>query len=129
MKEKNEENEIINPIKKEVKRPIMKAISMIAIPLTIFFTLVVILIYWSFYTEVYRGASVTAQEWKEYMTASKTSVGSYAGCSNYEEYKDNVWEEQGYSEIPFVPIVIVLIGLGTLGIIARKSYKEGQEEE
>ena len=39
MSKKEKNNEIVSPIKKEVKRPLMKAISMIAIPLaiTIFF--------------------------------------------------------------------------------------------
>lgn len=129
MSKKEKNNEIVSPIKKEVKKPFMKAISMIAIPLSITIFLALITIYLGYVAEVREYANVTPEEWEEYRTANKTIVGSVAGSSNYEEYKEKVWQQQGYEMIPFIPIAIGGVGLLILGIVARKSYIEGQKED
>lgn len=129
MKNKVEINEIIEPIKKEVKRPIMKALSMILIPLSLCLILTISCIYLSYYMEIYDEATLTEEEWEKYeANAGNFLYGLHAGCGSYEEYKEKVWEEQGYAEIPFLPIILITIGIGTFGIIARNSYKKGQEE-
>lgn len=130
MKNEVEINEIIEPIKKEVKRPIMKALSMILIPLSLCLILTISCIYLSYYMEIFEEATITEEEWKEYEAKEDNPLyGVRAGCGSYEEYKERVWEEQGYSEIPFVPIILITIGMGAFGIIAKNSYKKGQEEE
>lgn len=130
MKNEVEINEIIEPIKKEVKRPIMKALSMILIPLGLCLILTISCIYLSYYMEIFEEATITEEEWKEYEAKEDNPLyGVRAGCGSYEEYKERVWEEQGYSEIPFVPIILITIGMGAFGIIAKNSYKKGQEEE
>lgn len=129
MKNEVEINEIIEPIKKEVKRPIMKALSMILIPLSLCLILTISCIYLSYYMEIFEEATITEEEWKEYEAKEDNPLyGVRAGCGSYEEYKERVWEEQGYSEIPFVPIILITIGMGAFGIIAKNSYKKGQEE-
>ena len=130
MSKKEKNNEIVSPIKKEVKRPWMKAISMIAIPLAITIFLALITIYLGYVAEVSEYANATPEEWEEDRTAGETSVGpALAGSSNYEEYKEKVWQQQGYEMIPFIPITIGGVGLLILGIVARKSYIEGQKED
>lgn len=123
------ENEVVEPIRKEVKRPFMKAMSIILIPLSIFLILVVICTYFAFYTDVDDYASLTPDEWKENSKGFTTSIGTYIGCSSYEEFKNEVWEQLGYSKIPIFPIIVIAIASGSFGIIARISYKESQKEE
>ena len=103
------ENEVVEPIRKEVKRPFMKAMSIILIPLSIFLILVVICTYFAFYTDVDDYASLTPDEWKEDSKGFTTSIG--------------------YSKIPIFPIIVIAIASGSFGIIARISYKESQKEE
>ena len=66
MSKKEKNNEIVSPIKKEVKRPLMKAISMIAIPLAITIFLALITIYLGYVAEVSEYANATTEEWEEY---------------------------------------------------------------
>ena len=130
MSKKEKNNEIVSPVKKEVKRPLMRAISMIAIPLAITIFLALIAIYLGYVAEVSEEADTTPEEWEEYRRAGETSVGyAEANSSNYEEYKALVWEDMGYNIVPFGPLIIGGIGLGVLGLVARKSYIEGQKED
>ncbi len=122
-------NKIIEPMKKEVKRPVMKALSMILIPLSICLILIISCIYLSYYMKIFKEATLTEEDWKKYEVNEDNALyGDRAGCGSYEEYKEKVWEEQGYAEIPFIPIILITIGIGAFGIIARNSYKKGQEE-
>ena len=123
------EHEVIEPIKKEVKKPLMKAMSMILIPLSIFCILIAVITYWAFYTDINDYASVTPEEWEEYSNGFTTPIGTYIGCNNYEEFKDQVWEEEGFSKIPLTLIIMIAIVSGSFGIVARKAYKESQKEE
>lgn len=123
------ESEIIEPIKKEVKRPLMKAMSMILIPLSIFCILIVITVYWAFYTDVDDYAAITPEEWEVYANGFDTPIGFYTECNSYEEFKNQVWEEEGFSKIPIASIIVIAMASGILGIIARRAYKESQKEE
>ena len=130
MRSKNEKEKVIKPIEKEVKRPMMKAIYKVAIPLSICILLALLTIYLGYVAEVSDEADTTPEEWEEYRKAGETSVGyAEANSSNYEEYKALVWEDMGYNIVPFGPLIIGGIGLGVLGIVARNSYKKGQEED
>ena len=130
MRSKSEKEKVIKPIEKEVKRPMMKAIYKVAIPLSICILLALLTIYLGYVAEVSEEADTTPEEWEEYRKAGETSVGyAEANSSNYEEYKALVWEDMGYNIVPFGPLIIGGIGLGVLGIVARKSYKKGQEED
>lgn len=130
MRSKSEKEKVIKPIEKEVKRPMMKAIYKVAIPLSICILLALLTIYLGYVAEVSDEADTTPEEWEEYRKASETSVGyAEANSSNYEEYKALVWEDMGYNIVPFGPLIIGGIGLGVLGIVARNSYKKGQEED
>lgn len=128
MKDKNKEIEIIEPIKKEVKRPLMKAISKVTIPLTIFLVLLIGTIYFSFYLETYEGASITEKEWEEYEEMGPSIKSIYGGFGNYDEYKESVWDND-YSMIPLELLIGITIGSGVLGFVSRNAYKKGQEEE
>lgn len=128
MKDKNKEIEIIEPIKKEVKRPLMKAISKVTIPLTIFLVLLIGTIYFSFYLETYEGASITEKEWEEYEEMGPSIKSIYGGFGNYDEYKESVWKSD-YSMIPLELLIGITIGSGVLGFVSRNAYKKGQEEE
>lgn len=128
MKDKNKEIEIIEPIKKEVKRPLMKAISKITIPLTIFLVLLIGTIYFSFYLETYEEASITEKEWEEYEEMGPSIKSIYGGFGSYDEYKESVWEND-YSMIPLELLIGITIGSGVLGFVSRNAYKKGQEEE
>ena len=128
MKDKNKEIEIIEPIKKEVKRPLMKAISKVTIPLTIFLVLLIGTIYFSFYLEIYEGASITEKEWEEYEEMGPSIKSIYGGFGNYDEYKESVWDND-YSMIPLELLIGITIGSGVLGFVSRNAYKKGQEEE
>ena len=65
MGKKKKDEDVVVPIEKNVKRPFMKALSMIAIPLSICITLIGILMYMSFYMEVVTLAKeVTDEEYK-----------------------------------------------------------------
>ena len=128
MKDKNKEIEIIEPIKKEVKRPLMKAISKVTIPLTIFLVLLIGTIYFSFYLETYEGASITEKEWEEYEEMGPSIKSIYGGFGSYDEYKENVWDND-YSMIPLELLIGITIGSGVLGFVSRNAYKKGQEEE
>lgn len=130
MRSKSEKEKVIKPIEKEVKRPMMKAIYKVAIPLSICILLALLTIYLGYVAEVSEEADTTPEEWEEYRRAGETSVGyAEANSSNYEEYKALVWEDMGYNIVPFGPLIIGGIGLGVLGIVARNSYKKGQEED
>ena len=130
MRSKSEKEKVIKPIEKEVKRPMMKAIYKVAIPLSICILLALLTIYLGYVAEVSDEADTTPEEWEEYRKAGETSVGyAEANSSNYEEYKAFVWEDMGYNIVPFGPLIIGGIGLGVLGIVARNSYKKGQEED
>ncbi len=130
MRSKSEKEKVIKPIEKEVKRPMMKAIYKVAIPLSICILLALLTIYLGYVAEVSEEADTTPEEWEEYRKAGETSVGyAEANSSNYEEYKALVWEDMGYNIVPFGPLIIGGIGLGVLGIVARNSYKKGQEED
>lgn len=130
MRIKSEKEKVIKPIEKEVKRPMMKAIYKVAIPLSICILLALLTIYLGYVAEVSEEADTTPEEWEEYRKAGETSVGyAEANSSNYEEYKALVWEDMGYNIVPFGPLIIGGIGLGVLGIVARNSYKKGQEED
>ncbi len=130
MRSKSEKEKVMKPIEKEVKRPMMKAIYKVAIPLSICILLALLTIYLGYVAEVSDEADTTPEEWEEYRKAGETSVGyAEANSSNYEEYKALVWEDMGYNIVPFGPLIIGGIGLGVLGIVARKSYKKGQEED
>ena len=130
MRSKSEKEKVMKPIEKEVKRPMMKAIYKVAIPLSICILLALLTIYLGYVAEVSEEADTTPEEWEEYRKAGETSVGyAEANSSNYEEYKALVWEDMGYNIVPFGPLIIGGIGLGVLGIVARKSYKKGQEED
>lgn len=128
MKDKNKEIEIIEPIKKEVKRPLMKSISKVTIPLTIFLVLLIGTIYFSFYLETYEGASITEKEWEEYEEMGPSIKSIYGGFGNYDEYKESVWDND-YSMIPLELLIGITIGSGVLGFVSRNAYKKGQEEE
>lgn len=128
MKDKNKEIEIIEPIKKEVKRPLMKAISKVTIPLTIFLVLLIGTIYFSFYLEIYEGASITEKEWEEYEEMGPSIKSIYGGFGSYDEYKESVWDND-YSMIPLELLIGITIGSGVLGFVSRNAYKKGQEEE
>lgn len=128
MKDKNKEIEIIEPIKKEVKRPLMKSISKVTIPLTIFLVLLIGTIYFSFYLETYEGASITEKEWEEYEEMGPSIKSIYGGFGNYDEYKESVWDND-YSMIPLELLIGITIGSGLLGFVSRNAYKKGQEEE
>lgn len=128
MKDKNKEIEIIEPIKKEVKRPLMKAISKVTIPLTIFLVLLIGTIYFSFYLETYEGASITEKEWEEYEEMGPSIKSIYGGFGSYDEYKESVWDND-YSMIPLELLIGITIGSGVLGFVSRNAYKKGQEEE
>lgn len=52
-------NKIIEPMKKEVKRPVMKALSMILIPLSICLILIISCIYLSYYMKIFKEATLT----------------------------------------------------------------------
>ena len=130
MRSKSEKEKVIKPIEKEVKRPMMKAFYKVAIPLSICILLALLTIYLGYVAEVSEEADTTPEEWEEYRKAGETSVGyAEANSSNYEEYKALVWEDMGYNIVPFGPLIIGGIGLGVLGIVARNSYKKGQEED
>lgn len=130
MRSKSEKEKVMKPIEKEVKRPMMKAIYKVAIPLSICILLALLTIYLGYVAEVSDEADTTPEEWEEYRKAGETSVGyAEANSSNYEEYKALVWEDMGYNIVPFGPLIIGGIGLGVLGIVARNSYKKGQEED
>ena len=130
MRSKSEKEKVIKPIEKEVKRPMMKAIYKVAIPLSICILLALLTIYLGYVAEVSEEADTTPEEWEEYRKAGETSVGyAEANSSNYEEYKALVWEDMGYNIVPFGPLIIGGIGLGVLGLVARKSYIEGQKED
>ena len=130
MRSKSEKEKVIKLIEKEVKRPMMKAIYKVAIPLSICILLALLTIYLGYVAEVSEEADTTPEEWEEYRKAGETSVGyAEANSSNYEEYKALVWEDMGYNIVPFGPLIIGGIGLGVLGIVARNSYKKGQEED
>ena len=130
MRSKSEKEKVIKPIEKEVKRPMMKAIYKVAIPLSICILLALLTIYLGYVAEVSEEADTTPEEWEEYRRAGETSVGyAEANSSNYEEYKALVWEDMGYNIVPFGPLIIGGIGLGVLGLVARKSYIEGQKED
>ncbi len=130
MRSKSEKEKVIKPIEKEVKRPMMKAIYKVAIPLSICILLALLTIYLGYVAEVSEEADTTPEEWEEYRKAGETSVGyAEANSSNYEEYKALVWEDMGYNIVPFGPLIIGGIGLGVLGIVARNSYKKCQEED
>lgn len=128
MKDKNKEIEIIEPIKKEVKRPLMKAISKVTIPLTIFLVLLIGTIYFSFYLETYEGSSITEKEWEEYEEMGPSIKSIYGGFGSYDEYKESVWKSD-YSMIPLELLIGITIGSGVLGFVSRNAYKKGQEEE
>lgn len=101
MRIKSEKEKVIKPIEKEVKRPMMKAIYKVAIPLSICILLALLTIYLGYVAEVSEEADTTPEE----------------------------WEDMGYNIVPFGPLIIGGIGLGVLGIVARNSYKKGQEED
>ena len=130
MRSKSEKEKVIKPIEKEVQRPMMTAFYKVAIPLSICILLALLTIYLGYVAEVSEEADTTPEEWEEYRKAGETSVGyAEANSSNYEEYKALVWEDMGYNIVPFGPLIIGGVGLGVLGIVARNSYKKGQEED
>lgn len=129
MKNKDEEVKIVEPIKKEVKRPLMKAISMITIPLTIFLVLLIGTIYLSYYSKIYEASSITDEEWEEYEEMGPSIKSIYGGFESYDEYKESVWENEIYSDIPFELLIGITIGSGVIGFISRSAYKKGQEGE
>ena len=127
-KEKKTE-EVVVPIEKTVKRPFMKALSMIAIPLSICVTLIGILMYMSFYMEVVTLAKeVTDEEWVEYgKDYKRESMSFYAGYKSYDDYVDRKWEED-YEKLPIAETICIGVGIGIVGIVSKKAYKAGQEE-
>ena len=129
MKNKDEEVKIVEPIKKEVKRPLMKAISMITIPLTIFLVLLIGTIYLSYYSKIYEASSITDEEWEEYEEMGPSIKSIYGGFESYDEYKESVWENEIYSDIPFELLIGITIGSGVIGFISRSAYKKGHEGE
>ena len=118
-----------NIIKKEVKRPFMKSLSLILRPLSM------ILISLSIIALSYYGMDMLEikkspdSEWgTEHIYGLCGFEHSPKYCSDYEEYKEKVWERE-YSSTHIEILLPTGIILLIISFVAYKSYKIGQEDE
>lgn len=118
------EEEIIKPIEKDVKRPFMRLLSKITIPLAITLLAIFMFLHSAYSWDLNLARTNTAEDWKNFSTAEEWEVGDYAGCSSFEEYKEKFDEK--YS----IKNTILLAGLASaiVGFVSRNAYKAGQED-
>lgn len=128
--EKNEE--IIKPIEKQVKRPVMKFISKIATPLAVLIIAIWGIFICNYFDEIETAKTITAEEWKTYSKRNKGELiigvkPKYVGYSSFNEYKEDL-DEKYFEEYKTNTFLIAGLGIGVVEFISRNSYKKGQEE-
>ncbi len=128
---KKMEKEVSNSklIKKEVKRPFMKSLYLILRPLAIII-ISLGLIFLSYYEmDVLDLKNKSSDEWGTERYSGLCGIEHNPGlCSDYEEYKEKVWERE-YAPMHIEIILPTGIILLIVSFVAYKSYKIGQEEE
>lgn len=119
---KNEE--IIKPIEKEVKRPFMKLLSRIAIPLSVVLLAVYMFLFIGYSWDLKLAEELTAEEWQKNKYEEKWFEYDIAGCGSFEEY-----EEQTDKQYAVRKPVLLIGGISiVVGIASKNAYKSGQEE-
>ena len=118
------DDEIIKPIEKKVKRPFMKLLSRIAIPLSVALLAVYMFLFIGYSWDLKLAEDLTVEEWEENKYEIKMFEYDLAGCGSFEEYKEQTDEEYAIKN----PILFTGIILGIVGFVSKNAYKSGQED-